>query len=106
MISSVMRSSSDLYGIGHPEVDALTALALNQPAVLGARIMGGGEGGAALLLIRTEAWQAIADFLSSEFYRPRGHDPEKMLIRCHLAAGASVSIADHASAPVQTDAAV
>jgi galactokinase len=36
------RSSSDLYGIGHPEVDALTALALNQPAVLGARIMGGG----------------------------------------------------------------
>ena len=54
------RSSSDLYGIGHPEVDALTALALKQPGVLGARIMGGGEGGAALLLIRTEAWQAVA----------------------------------------------
>jgi len=98
------RSSSDLYGIGHPEVDALTALSLNQPGVLGARIMGGGEGGAALLLIRTEAWPAIADALSSGFYRPRGHDPENMLIRCHLAPGASVSIADQDNAPVQRDA--
>jgi galactokinase len=84
------RSSSGDYGIGHPEVDALTAAALSHPGVFGARIMGGGEGGAALLLIKAAAWEGVRSHLEDAFYASRGYDVTEMLIPCTIAPGASV----------------
>ena len=45
------RSSATLYEISHPRVEELVAEALTVEGVLGARMMGGGEGGAALILL-------------------------------------------------------
>ncbi|HQY31116.1 MAG TPA: galactokinase family protein, partial [Thermomicrobiales bacterium] len=84
------RSSSDDYGIGHPEVDALTSAALADPSVLGARIMGGGEGGAALLLVSSAGYASLQDHLAATYYLPRGFvQVDHLLIRCHIAPGAS-----------------
>ncbi len=84
------RSSADDYGIGHPVVDELTAAALAHPAVRGARIMGGGEGGAALLLIDADGFADLSEHLSTVFYEPHGHQSSEMLIPCSIASGATV----------------
>jgi galactokinase len=84
------RSSSDDYGIGHSEVDGLTEAAFAHEAVLGARIMGGGEGGAALLLIREDGWESVREHLREGYYARRGYDVDEMLIPCTIAPGASV----------------
>ena len=43
-------SSAGDYEISHPQVEALVAVMKSVPGVLGARMMGGGEGGATLAL--------------------------------------------------------
>ena len=86
------ESSSTDYGIGHPTVSTLVDAALAHPDVLGARIMGGGEGGAALLLVRRDSWSDIRSHMASSFYVPNGHfDLDVMLIPCRFAPGAKVT---------------
>ena len=48
-------SSSGPYAISHPYVDELVAELLECEGVLGARMMGGGEGGPALALARRDS---------------------------------------------------
>jgi galactokinase len=48
-------SSAGDYAISHPKVDALVAVMRQVPGVVGARMMGGGEGGSTLALIRVDA---------------------------------------------------
>jgi galactokinase len=87
------RSSARDYDISHPVVESLVSISGSFQAVLGARMMGGGEGGSALLLIRSSGWTRLRDRLAHEFYRPRGfEDIDEMLIRCRFAPGASVRI--------------
>jgi galactokinase len=49
------RSSAMLYDISHPAVEAVVATAQGVPGVYGARMMGGGDGGAALVLADRQA---------------------------------------------------
>jgi galactokinase len=85
------RSSARLYEISHPEVEELVAVALQQPGVLGARMMGGGEGGAVLALLRRDQVDTFAEGLRAGFYRKRGRANEAGLIHiCSFAPGASV----------------
>jgi galactokinase len=49
------RSSAGDYAISHPRVEELVATMNSVPGVLGARMMGGGEGGATLALLRRDA---------------------------------------------------
>ena len=44
------KSSAIDYEISHPRVEDLVAMSLELEGVLGARMMGGGEGGTALIL--------------------------------------------------------
>lgn len=53
------RSSATLYDISHPVVEEIVALLLEDPAVFGARMMGGGEGGSLLALVQDGSDPAV-----------------------------------------------
>jgi galactokinase len=85
------RSSATLYEISHPEVEELVAIALRQPGVLGARMMGGGEGGAVLALLRRDEVDAFVAGLRVDFYQHRGRAGEDGLVHiCAFASGAAL----------------
>jgi galactokinase len=64
-------SSAGDYDISHPQVEALVAAMRTVPGVAGARMMGGGEGGSALALLRQDALEqlraVVVDFFDDEF---------------------------------------
>jgi galactokinase len=63
------RSSSVDYEISHPSVDELVAEILNVDGVLGARMMGGGEGGPALALVHRESVPSLRARLDTGYFR-------------------------------------
>ncbi len=85
------HSSATLYEISHPEVEDLVATALRQPGVLGARMMGGGEGGAVLALLRRDTVDTFAAGLRAGFYQRRGRaDDARLIHTCAFAPGAAL----------------
>jgi len=74
------ESSAEDYEISHPEVEELVALLRRQDGVLGARMMGGGEGGPALALLHKDAAADVAAALDRDYYathelRPKNGAP-------------------------------
>lgn len=93
LMSQSGRSSATLYEISHPDVEELVASARQQPGVLGARMMGGGEGGAVLALLRRDQVDAFTAGLRSQFYQQRGRADEPGLVHtCAFSAGATVIV--------------
>ena len=85
------RSSATLYEISHPRVEELVATALTVPGVLGARMMGGGEGGAALILLSKDAVPRLEAALRSGYYARYGLGGRAGLLHvCAFAPGATV----------------
>ena len=66
------RSSAFDYEISHPRVEELVADAQSIQGVLGARMMGGGEGGTALMLLSRDAFPDIVQRLGTAFYTQHG----------------------------------
>jgi len=62
------RSSAANYEISHPQVERLVDDLLAMPGVLGARMMGGGEGGPALALLHGNAVAEVADTLDAGYF--------------------------------------
>ncbi|MGB3305663.1 MAG: galactokinase family protein [Thermomicrobiales bacterium] len=68
------RSSAGDYEISHPLVEELVADLIVMPGVLGARMMGGGEGGPALALLRRDQADAVSAALAEGYFaRHPGH---------------------------------
>ena len=88
------RSSATDYDISHPVVEELVALAKEVDGVLGARMMGGGEGGNALALVEESAIPALEAHLGTTFYAPRGYDRQTMVFVCRIGEAASVAVVD------------
>ncbi|MBA3451341.1 MAG: hypothetical protein H0T18_09030 [Chloroflexia bacterium] len=85
------RSSATLYDISHPRVEELVAEALASPDVLGARMMGGGEGGSALILLARTGVDALRQLLVAGYYRRYGMaDRAGLLHSCAFAPGATI----------------
>jgi galactokinase len=63
MNASGISSAGD-YEISHPQVEALVAAMREVPGVVGARMMGGGEGGSTLALLRTDALDDLREAVS------------------------------------------
>lgn len=61
------ESSARDYAISHPLVEALVAAMRSVPGVSGARMMGGGEGGSTLALLRREALSSLSDAVAAFF---------------------------------------
>jgi galactokinase len=66
------RSSANDYEISHPLVEELVAESLEIAGVLGARMMGGGEGGTALILLPKSAVPALTERLSLGYFARQG----------------------------------
>ncbi len=62
------------YEVSCPELDFLVALSKNEPAVLGARMMGGGFGGCTLNLVHEDAISAFVDKASIAYKNEFGID--------------------------------
>lgn len=62
------RSSANDYEISHPRVEALVEVARSIPGVFGARMMGGGEGGIALVLLPVDIVPVLAETLDKQYY--------------------------------------
>jgi galactokinase len=90
LMSASGRSSATLYEISHPRVEELVAGALNVEGTLGARMMGGGEGGAVLVLISRDAVPRLEETLRSGYYARYGMaDRDGLIHICAFAPGAA-----------------
>jgi galactokinase len=89
------HSSATLYDISHPRVEELVSEALTVDGVLGARMMGGGEGGAALVLIARDAVARLEARLRSDYYQRHGMaGRDGLLHTCAFAPGAAYIVVD------------
>src|SRR5215207_3499904 len=90
LMSDSGRSSATLYEISHPRVEELVAEALTVEGALGARMMGGGEGGSALILISRDAVPRLEETLRSGYYARYGMaDRDGLIHICAFAPGAA-----------------
>lgn len=65
-------SQRDDYAVSVPETDLLVDLARADPAVYGARLTGGGFGGAVVLLVRAGHARAVAERVTAAYARRTG----------------------------------
>jgi galactokinase len=69
------ESLRDLYEVSSVELDALVEIATAVSGVVGARMTGGGFGGAAIALVAAEHVQAVADAATRAFAASGFADP-------------------------------
>lgn len=81
-------SSRDLYENTIPELDVLAAAAWSVEGCYGARLAGGGFGGAVNALASAEAVGAVAEAMRRAFHERFGREPE--ILECALGDGAEV----------------
>jgi galactokinase len=72
-------SQRDDYEVSVPAVDLLVALASQEPAIYGARLTGGGFGGAVVMLARAGTGRTTAERVASAFAAETGHRPTILL---------------------------
>ncbi|MGI8437110.1 MAG: galactokinase [Chthoniobacterales bacterium] len=87
LMNASHESSRTNFENSSPELDQLVELARSLPGVLGARLTGGGFGGATVSLVRASQAQEIAGALRQQYQHPSGH-PTKVFV-CALADGAA-----------------
>jgi galactokinase len=80
------ESSRDYFHNSTKELDMLVAIAREHPAILGARLTGGGFGGATINLVKRDGARAFMDFMAAEYEKRSGHKSVPML--CQIVDGA------------------
>jgi galactokinase len=80
-------SLRDDYEVSSPELDAIVEIASKADGVYGARMMGAGFGGSALILVRSDALEALLRTLATEYPQRTGRTGQPHI--CHIADGAS-----------------
>jgi galactokinase len=75
------------YAVSSPELDAIVEIASQAEGVYGARMMGAGFGGSALILVRSDSVEPLVRSLASEYPRRTGRVGQPHV--CHAAEGAA-----------------
>jgi galactokinase len=75
------ESSRDYFGNSAPELDLLVELARAHPACLGARLTGGGFGGATINLVRQKEANAFIEQMRNGYREKTGRQTEPFLLR-------------------------
>lgn len=88
LLTASHRSSQHLFENSTPALDLLVDLLEKHPAVLGARLTGGGFGGAVMALTKDNFTQADADGIARDYQAKQGRAPE--MIHLQAADGAAV----------------
>ena len=86
LMSASHQSSMFNFENSTPELDALVEIALAQDGVLGARLTGGGFGGAIVALVEQDKISAIASAMETEYTLRTGH--HGTAIPCQIGDGA------------------
>jgi len=84
------ESSRDFLKNSTPELDALVEIARAHPGCLGARLTGGGFGGATINLVTHHQAENFMQHMSREYERRSGHKLQPAL--CQVVDGAGISI--------------
>jgi len=71
----------DLYEVSCPELDLLVELSKQEPAILGARMMGGGFGGCTLNLVHRDEMKATAERMLAAYRQQTGIEGEAIFVR-------------------------
>jgi galactokinase len=82
------KSSAVDYDISHPVVEDLVSHIQQQPGVLGARMMGGGNGGPALVLLEKDRLEAVRASLATFYARHPISQPNRAFHACRFGPGA------------------
>jgi galactokinase len=72
LLNASHASLSQLYQVSIPELDLMAALAQQQYGVYGARMMGGGFGGAVIALVADEAVSQTIEAVSAAYTAQSG----------------------------------
>jgi galactokinase len=80
-------SLRDDYEVSSPELDAIVEITSMIDGVYGARMMGAGFGGSALILVRSDGLEALVRTLATEYPQRTGRTGQPHI--CHMADGAS-----------------
>ncbi|HWD18379.1 MAG TPA: galactokinase [Verrucomicrobiae bacterium] len=80
------ESSRDSFKNSAPELDLLVEIARAHPAIYGARLMGGGFGGATINLVQRGSVDLFMEYMAAEYARRSGVTIEPML--CQIVDGA------------------
>ncbi len=86
LMTASHRSSMENFQNSTPELDALVEIAVSQKGCHGARLTGGGFGGAIVALVDLEAIERLSETIVSEYRKTTGH-PGKAY-RCLVSDGA------------------
>lgn len=87
LMSASHRSSIENFENSTPELDTLVEIACAQPGVHGARLTGGGFGGAIVALVETQAIENVAPVVETEYKQRTGHTGTAY--RCAISDGAA-----------------
>jgi galactokinase len=80
-------SLRDDYEVSSPELDAIVEIASKAEGVYGARMMGAGFGGSALILVRSESLEALVRALTTAYPQRTGRTGQPHI--CHISDGAT-----------------
>jgi len=86
LMSESHKSSRLNFENSTPELDLLVEIALAEPGVLGARLTGGGFGGATVTLLERDKAPAIAAAIEARYHKQTGFNAQTYL--CEIADGA------------------
>ena len=86
LMTASHRSSMENFQNSTPELDALVEIAIRQSGCHGARLTGGGFGGAIVALVDLSEIDRISDLIVSEYHAATGHTAKAF--RCLVSDGA------------------
>ncbi|MDP9351750.1 MAG: galactokinase [Chloroflexota bacterium] len=89
LMAASHASLRDLYEVSSPELDAVVEIACGVDGVIGARMTGGGFGGAAVALVEERAVEDLQRALAAEYRRRSDHEATVWV--CKAAQGAEAS---------------
>ena len=90
LMAASHASSRDLFANSTPELDALAESLNAHEAVYGARLTGGGFGGAVLAMTRPDFSEAMAEEVRAEYRAKRPTAPEPTVLAVQTADGATL----------------
>ncbi|MCC6973896.1 MAG: galactokinase [Anaerolineae bacterium] len=80
-------SLSDLYEVSIKELDIMAYLAQREPQCFGARMMGGGFGGAVIALVEDSAAESFAERVTRSYQRMTGRTPAAFVAKAGRGSG-------------------